>query len=217
MRRARNPVLSALGALFAGLVLANPAVAGDASFPLTDAETRRVNERGIAIRAKLDAGQRRGTVHAALIIDAPPGIVFQKMTRCEDALDYVPHMKYCRVREAGADGTWQVVEHKIDFGWYVPAIEYVFRAELVADHSIDFRQVSGDFKTNEGAWLLEPLSEGTRTLLRYKVTVDPPAFIPNWLARSTFKRELPQFLTDLRGVCEAERVRRAPVAGQSLR
>ena len=48
-----------------------------------------------------------------------------------------------------------------------------------------------------------------RTLLRYRVYIDPPGYVPNWLARSTFKRELPQMLVDLRRYCEAEQVLRA--------
>ena len=39
--------------------------------------------------------------------------------------------------------------------------------------------------------------------------MDPPGYVPNWLARSTFKRELPQMLANLRRHCEAEQVLRA--------
>jgi uncharacterized membrane protein len=99
------------------------------------------------------------------------------------------------------------VEQEIDFGWYAPRLRYVLRADLVPDQSISFRQVSGDFKANEGRWELEP-AEGERTLLRYRVYIDPPGYVPNWLARSTFKRELPQMLTDLRRFCEAEQAQR---------
>jgi hypothetical protein len=73
-----------------------------------------------------------------------------------------------------------------------------------------FRQVSGDFKANEGMWELEPDDTGTRTLLRYRAYIDPPGFVPNWLARSTFKRELPQMLQDLRRLCEAQQAASTP-------
>jgi hypothetical protein len=36
--------------------------------------------------------------------------------------------------------------------------------------------------------------------------------VPNWLARSTFKREMPQMLSDLRRRCEAEQRLRAQSA-----
>jgi hypothetical protein len=96
-----------------------------------------------------------------------------------------------------------LIEHEIDFGWYAPRIKYVFRADLVADRSIDFRQVAGDFKANEGRWEMQPVDDGSHTLLLYRAYIDPPGYMPNWLVRSTFRREMPQMLTDLRKRCEA--------------
>lgn len=183
------------------LVSACAAWAGETA--LTPAESQRVAARGIVIKAALDATQRRGTVRAAIRIDAPAHVIFRMMTSCVDAMQYVPHMRLCRVRDQAPDNTWQLVEHEIDFGWYAPRIKYVFRADLVPDRRIDFRQVSGDFKANQGAWELQPAEDGSYTLLLYRAYIDPPAFIPNWLARSSFRREMPQMLTDLRRRCEA--------------
>jgi ribosome-associated toxin RatA of RatAB toxin-antitoxin module len=199
--------------LASGLGLCGAPVAQAADFELTPAETRKVAAREIVIRANLDAGQRRGTVRAAVPIEAPPTVVFQLMSRCADAVQYVPHLRLCRVRDRAPDDSWQLVDHEIDFGWYAPRVKYVFRADLTPDRSIEFKQVSGDFKANEGLWEFEPDDTGRRTLLRYRAYVDPPGFIPNWLARSTFKREMPQMLTDLRKRCEAEQARNA--AGSS--
>ena len=170
---------------------------------LTPAEAQRVAARGIVLKAALDATQRRGTVRAAIRIDAPAPVIFRMMTRCEDAMQYVPHMRLCRVRDQAPDNSWQLVEHEIDFGWYAPRIKYVFRADLVPDRRIDFRQISGDFKAYEGSWQLEPTEDGSHTLLLYRAYIDPPGFIPNWLARSSFRREMPQMLSDLRRLCEA--------------
>lgn len=180
-----------------------------ADFPLSPAESTKLQNREIIIRTILDPGQRRGTVRAAVLIDAPPAIAFAMMTRCEEALRYVPHLRVCKVRERAPDGSWEVVDHEIDFGWYAPRVKYTFRADFEADHSIAFHQVAGDFKTNEGRWEFEPRDDGARTLMRYRATIDPPSFVPNWLARSTFKRELPQMLIELRKRCEAEQQRRA--------
>jgi uncharacterized membrane protein len=184
-------------------------VAHSADFELTPAETQKVAARGIVMRANLDAGQRRGTVRAAVLIEAPPAVVFQLMSRCADAMLYVPHLRVCRVRDRAPDGSWELVEHEIDFGWYAPRVKYVFRADFVVDQSINFRQVTGDFKANQGLWEFESQEDGARTLVRYRAYIDPPTFVPNWLARSTFKREMPQMLTDLRRRCEAEQTLRA--------
>jgi ribosome-associated toxin RatA of RatAB toxin-antitoxin module len=195
-----------------GLGLAGSSGARCADFELTPAEKHKVDAREIVIRASLDSGQRRGTVRAAARINAPPAVVFQLMSRCADAVQYVPHLRVCRVRDRAADGSSQLVEQEIDFGWYAPRLKWTFRADFVKDQSITFRQVTGDFKTNYGLWEFEGVDGGAGTLLRYRATIDPPGYVPNWLARSTFKRELPQMLTDLRRHCEAEQTLRAQAA-----
>jgi ribosome-associated toxin RatA of RatAB toxin-antitoxin module len=200
-------------ALLIGCLAATGAHAAD--FELTPAETRKVEAREIVIRPALDPGQRRGTVRAAVRIDATPAVVFELMSRCADAVQYVPHLRLCRVRDRAPDDSWQLVEHEIDFGWYSPRVKWVFRAEFVKDQSITFRQITGDFKQNYGLWEFESLDAGARTLLRYRATIDPPGYVPNWLARSTFKRELPQMLTDLRKRCETEQTSRAQAAAQA--
>jgi len=189
-------------------------VAPAGEFTLTAEESQRVAARQIVVRANLDSGQRRGTVRAAVRIEAPPDIVFDMMIRCADALQYVPHLRSCEVRDRAADDSWLLVEQEIDFGWYAPRVNWTFRAELAPDRSIRFRQVSGDFKANEGTWELEPTPDGATTLLLYRAYIDPPGFVPSWLARSTFRRELPQMLKDLRRHCEAEQTLRA-AAGAS--
>jgi len=189
-------------------------VAPAGEFTLTPEESQRVAARQIVVRANLDSGQRRGTVRAAVRIEAPPDIVFDMMIRCADALQYVPHLRSCEVRDRAADDSWLLVEQEIDFGWYAPRVNWTFRAELAPDRSIRFRQVSGDFKANEGTWELEPTPDGATTLLLYRAYIDPPGFVPSWLARSTFRRELPQMLKDLRRHCEAEQTLRA-AAGAS--
>jgi ribosome-associated toxin RatA of RatAB toxin-antitoxin module len=194
-------------ALVLGLFGASVAPAGE--FTLTEDEARRVDARQVVVRANLDANQRRGTVRAAVRIEAAPAIVFQMMIRCVDALQYVPHLQKCRVRDQAPDESWLLVEHEIDFGWYSPRVNWVFHADLAADHRITFHQVSGDFRANEGAWELEPTADGATTLLLYRAYIDPPGFVPNWLARSTFRRELPKMLTQLRQRCEAEQTLRA--------
>ncbi|HTU64682.1 MAG TPA: SRPBCC family protein [Steroidobacteraceae bacterium] len=197
--------------LFLGCAACTPA-AHAADFELTPAESARVNAGEIVIRASLDPGQRKGTARAAILIGATPDIVFQLMSRCADAVRYVPHLRLCRVRDRAADDSWQLVEHEIDFGWYAPRLKWVFRADFVPDRSIAFSQVTGDFKANYGLWEFEPVDDGKRTLLRYRAYIDPPGYVPNWLARSTFKRELPQMLTDLRQHCEAEQAARTAAA-----
>lgn len=199
----RSHTVTTCLALAAGLLACAGVRAAD--FELTPDESARVSKGETVIRANLDPSQRRGTVRAAMLVDAPVDVVFQAMTRCADAVKYVPHLRLCRVLPRSDEANVRYVEHEIDFGWYAPRLRYVFRAEMVANLRIAFRQVSGDFKANQGLWEFEPQgAESQRTLVRYRVEIDPPGFVPNWLARSTFKRELPKMLADLKRHCESE-------------
>src|SRR5690349_19006572 len=89
------------------LALAWAPGAGAADFELTAVETQRVARDEIVIRANLEPGARRGTVRAAMLINAPPDVVFQMMTHCADALKYVPHLRVCQVRERAPDLSWE--------------------------------------------------------------------------------------------------------------
>ena len=66
-----------VSALLASLLAAGLAQARAADFELTANEAERVARGETVIRANLDASQRRGTVRAAMWLNAPPAVVFQ--------------------------------------------------------------------------------------------------------------------------------------------
>ena len=83
----------AWNALVFSLGLACGIHAPAAEFTLTPAENQRISEGQVVLRANLDSTQRRGTVRAAVRIEAPPEVVFRMLTHCADALEYVPHLE----------------------------------------------------------------------------------------------------------------------------
>jgi hypothetical protein len=163
-------------------------------------------ERGeILIESQLQSGGRGGAVIATLVIQAPVDTVFSAMSRCADALKYLPHLRRCH--EWPGEGGSLMVEHEVDMGWYAPRLRYVFRADLTPGRRISFRQVRGDFRINEGDWELQPHGDGT--LVNYRARVEAPSYVPAWVARLTLTREFPRMLSDLRKLCE-DRERAGP-------
>jgi hypothetical protein len=124
------------------------------------------------------------------------------MTDCAQALEFVPHLELCRVLESARDGSWQLVEHAVDFSWYLPRIDYVFRAEYEPFHRIRFAHVRGDLRENRGVWELQPAGDGSATILTYRVHIVPRNFVPSWVVRSSLRRDLPLMLRALRARCE---------------
>jgi uncharacterized protein YndB with AHSA1/START domain len=168
---------------------------------LSAAERERLAGGEVLVLADVNAS--RGDVRAAVQIAAPAERIFRTMTDCAQALEFVPHLEVCRVLESAADGGWQLVEHGVDFSWYLPRIDYVFRAEYEPFRRIRFSHVSGDLRDNRGAWELTQIDAGT-TILTYRVHLVPRTFVPGWVVRSSLRRDLPLMLRALRERCEED-------------
>jgi ribosome-associated toxin RatA of RatAB toxin-antitoxin module len=196
-------------AVFAFCLLFAARVSG-ADFDLTSDELAALERGEIVLRApptnaserKRLAESERDVVRAAVRIAARPDVVFRVMIDCAAALEYVPHLQRCEVLETAPDKSWQLIQQRLDYGWYTPALDYVFRAEYELNRAVSIRQVRGDFIANEGRWELEPASDGRTTLLRYRVRAVPPNFVPPWLQRRSMARELPNLLRGLRARAE---------------
>ncbi len=174
----------------------------------TDAQRVSLQRREVWIDARpADAASPTTRfVRAAVRIDAPPARVFALMIDCAQALQFVPHLRRCERLARAADGSWDDIEHEVDYGWYLPGIHYTFRATYVPDRRVDFMALSGDLAINEGSWMLEPLDDGLATLVRYRVRLQPRMYVPKWLVRSSLERELPELLVALRTRSESDAV-----------
>ena len=97
----------------------------------TPAETRRVAERRNRDprRTSMPASAAARCAPRCSSTRRPPSCS-SMMTRCADALQYVPHLRPCRVRDRAPDDSWLLVEHEIDFGWYAPRRQLTFPRRL---------------------------------------------------------------------------------------
>jgi ribosome-associated toxin RatA of RatAB toxin-antitoxin module len=181
---------------------AQPARANDDG-SLPAAQRALLDQRQVVVDAEVDAAQRRGTVLAAIRIEAPPGQVYAAMTDCREALQFVPSLRECVVLERDPQGRFEVISHVSDIGWFMPSTRYTFRADYDPPRSISFRHVAGDFRENEGRWELVAAANGRATIVRYQVRIVPNIAVPQWAVRGLLRRELPKLLQALRDHCEA--------------
>lgn len=175
------------------LPLAAPAAAADTS-PLSISSAERAQlERGEVVL--LVAEERVGaTASAAVLIRAPARRVWSVMTDCARAPEFVPHLRSCQVIERGEDR--RVVEHRVKPYPLLPELTYRFEERWEDRHRIVFHRTGGDLKAMEGAWELEP--EGGRTLVRYRLSMDPGFLVPRWAVRRALREDLPRLLEALR-------------------
>ena len=152
----------------------------------------------VGARDSEGAADRAAVIRAAVQIQAPRDTVFQIMTDCAAAASWVPHLVSCQVLERDPAGSWEVIAHRVDYGWFAPRVDYVFRARYENRSRIIFEHVSGDFDQNEGMWALETVSDGTATVLTYRVRSQPKMYVPSWLYQRSVESELPALLRALR-------------------
>jgi ribosome-associated toxin RatA of RatAB toxin-antitoxin module len=187
----------------------------DADWTPTAAELARLRDGAVLVDADVASDRSTGNVRAAVQIRAPAERVFQTLTDCAEALQFVPHLRHCAVLESAPDGSWQVVEQQIDYGWFMPNAYYVFRADYERFARIQVSNVRGDFRENRGSWEFRPTADGAATIVTYRLHIVPRFLVPRWMMRSTLRRDLPALMKGLRARVEAAPASLAgPSAGQ---
>ena len=202
-RRLRKAAL----ALVACLGLVAPCLSAD--WALSESQRKLLSTGAIVAEGDLAVDKAVADIRAAVQVNATPEQVFRTLTDCARALRFVPHLKRCAVLETAPDGSWQDVQHHVDYGWLAPRADYVFHAEYNGFESIRFSNVRGDFHENRGTWEFQPLEGGHGTLVTYQARVAPAFYVPRWMMRSMIRRDLPELMRGLRAYAESTR---APAA-----
>jgi uncharacterized protein YndB with AHSA1/START domain len=177
---------------------------GYGAWRLSDANRAGLGRGEVVVEAEVTRDKPGGEVRAAVEIAASPEEVFRTLTDCSKALQFVPHLEHCQVLESAPDGSWQIVEHQVDHGWFAPKARYVFRAEYEDFRRIRFSHVSGDLRENQGTWAFTRSEDGKSTIVTYNARVVPRSYVPRWLMRSALRSDLPALLKGLRSACESE-------------
>ena len=143
-------------------------------------------------------------VRIAAEVDAAPTAIWQILTACEIAPEYVPNVVSCKKVEELDGGRADLFVQTIKPIFFLPTFEHVFRLDYTPYSRIDVHRVSGPIEHMEGSWWLLPQNNG-RILLVYQVAVDLGLPIPRFLVRATMKRDLPKIMMAVRERAEAAR------------
>jgi hypothetical protein len=151
-----------------------------------------------------ERGQRPQIVMIKLAIDiaAPPRAIWDVLTACEIAPEYVPNVQSCRKLEVLDNGRADLFVQVIKPAFFIPSFEQVFRLDYTPYARIDVHRVSGPVAHMDGSWWLLPQPDG-HTLLVYNLALDPGFPIPRFFVRATLKRDLPKVLSAVRERAEA--------------
>lgn len=136
-------------------------------------------------------------VRVAALVDAPPEAIWEVLTACEIAPEYVPNVVSCRSLEVLDGGRAELFVQTVKPAFFLRSFEHVFRLDYEPYERIDVHRVSGPIEHMEGSWWLIEEQSG-RVLLVYELAVDPGIPVPRFLVRATLKRDLPRIVAAVR-------------------
>ncbi len=158
-------------------------------------------ERGeVALRVLKDG--RLSVLDAAILIDAPAEKIWDVLTACDVAPEYVPKLVACSSIELLDDGAAEMFNQTVKPAFFLPSFEHVFRMDYERYSRIDIHRVDGPIDLLDAAWLFEPQADG-RILLIYELTLDPGIPVPRAFVRATLRRDMPVVLMAIRERAEA--------------
>lgn len=142
------------------------------------------------------------SVDAAVLIAAPAAAIWNVLTACEIAPEYMPRVTSCSPVETFNDGRSQIFRQTVKPAFFMPTFEHVFRLDYEPFRYIEVSRVGGMIEHMEGGWwLLE--RGGDRILLVHRLEIDPGLPVPGVFVRSGLKRDLPRVLTAVRDRSES--------------
>lgn len=163
-------------------------------------------------RAQLEAGEvlveshrssrpRTVVVRVAAYVAARPEAIFEVLSACEVAPEYVPNVQSCRSLEKLANGRAELFVQTVKPAFFIPSFEHVFRLDYTPYERIDVSRVSGPIEHMMGSWWL--VDEDDHVLLVYELEMDPGMPVPRFFVRATLRRDLPRIIMAVRERAEA--------------
>lgn len=141
------------------------------------------------------------TVETVALIGASAETVWEVITACDAAPEYVPNVVDCEHLERledGADLFSQTIRSPV---FFIPRFEQVFRLDYTPYERIDMTRLSGGpVDRLQGSWWL--LVHGDEVLLVHSLEVEPAVPIPRFMLRATMRRELRNIMEAIKGRSE---------------
>jgi len=159
-------------------------------------------EAGEVLVSYGDDTRFRGLIKTAVLIDAPPEAIWEILTDCESAPEYVPHVLSCELIETADQGRTQVFLQEIKYAWFLPAFEHVFSLNYQPYTRMDVHRISGPLEHLDGVWRLLPAGDQS-TLLLYDLELRVGLLMPHFAVGAYLRRDIPVVLGGIRERAES--------------
>lgn len=148
--------------------------------------------------------QDRGgvTIDVAIAIDSSRQAIWDILSACEIAPEFVPNVVDCVLIDSINDGESELFIQTVKPAFFIPKFEHVFRLDYHPPDRIDVHRVSGPIAEMDGSWFLLPYA-GDEVLLMHSLKVRPGMPVPRLFVRATLRHDLPIVLRAVRDRAEA--------------
>lgn len=166
----------------------------------------RLAKGEVLVRSEKVEGADMPVTHALGVVNAPPEKVWAIVSDCNNFTKNLPRIAEAKELERKGDTVVCRVVTKLPFP--LKNLAGVTRAvhEVSAGErwTRTWDLIEGDYEYNRGAWTLTPFAgDPKRTLVRYRIHVQPKISVPSSLIRHSQTRALPELYERLRSASGA--------------
>jgi ribosome-associated toxin RatA of RatAB toxin-antitoxin module len=171
-------------------------------------------ERGeIVVYTRSFKGVDTPELVAKALVNAPPERVWEIVQDCGNFKRTMPRIKASKL--VSRSGKKVICQVTVDMPFPYSDTTSVTEAIHIAGPerwSRTWKLLSGDYKLNQGSWLLRPYrGDVRRTYVVYRILAQPKAWIPGWIRKAAQKRSIPKMIRRIREL--AKKPQKKPQGG----
>jgi len=171
-----------------------------ASPGLVQASSKVDGLQSLNVAASSHGGSAR-VVQARVLIDAPPSLVWETLTDYRNIKNTLPGYEKSTVLQSR--GATKLLDLAMRVAAFLPSYKYqVLAKEDEGNYHLQLSRVSGDFKSLSASYKLSPQNNGSKTLLVYRLDIDPGFNAPG--AQGLIKSSSEKTLRALENCAERE-------------
>lgn len=184
-------------ALVVGLLAATPALAGPPRLSADDISELRDDE--VIVREMKPTGGNGMAAMAIGLLNHPPAKVWPVITDCANYHKYMPRTIKSAVRGETPGGHLCFIEIEMPLAfdnlWSLVDAKNTTNADGSYRRHWIFKK--GTYRHNKGSWEIFPYDDGKRSLVVYRIDVNPNVSLPDWVLAAAQTSTLPDLFESI--------------------
>lgn len=166
---------------------------------LTPNDASKLESGNVIVRQLTPQSNKIKSTEAKILIPSSPEKVWKILENQEGFPKFVPMVKAIKVLEKTND--FQKIQVALKVSNFLPLFKYTYVFDQSNKYKIiKFNRVNGCFRELNGNFELEPYQN--KTLLIYRINIDPGFFVPDFIYNNGLNKNIPDFLNSIRNEAE---------------